>query len=315
MHGLRMLSDGRDQRRLWRCSVWRPRRSPPSPARTGRSSSRAGRGPMSESCTDDIWSMQPGWVRSRTRSPTPRECETGPAVAPNGGLIAFAPRHRPDADVAVLARVLRPGRPRCTSANRRSARPIASGRAGSHGRPNGKSFVYETINGLHVAQVAERAGPERSRSLLPARSTRRGMPPFRRAATSMATTYRNVSGAAEWFDIWSWDIAAFTGTPLTSGTDNEYAATWSPDGSRLAFARAQHTGTTPGWLLRPRAGGHLRDGRRRLERAAGHERGRERRLPRVVAGRDEDRVRAVLLHRRDHRAVHRRPGRHATRPG
>ena len=48
-----------------------------------------GPGPMSPVCSDDIWSMQPDGSGQMQITNSP-ECESGPAVSPNGNLIAFA---------------------------------------------------------------------------------------------------------------------------------------------------------------------------------------------------------------------------------
>jgi hypothetical protein len=70
-------------------------------------------------------------------------------------------------------------------------------------------------------------------------------PAFSPVGDSLAFTYRVQDFPDEHFDIARWHFDTFGHQTLTPGPANEYGASWSPDGTRIAFARAEVVDTTP----------------------------------------------------------------------
>lgn len=195
-----------------------------------------GPGPMSPVCSDDIWSMQPDGT-GQTQVTNSPECESGPAVSPNGNLIAFArgngrARERQEATWNTSC---------CDWAGQvfvaaeQVPNPYSDLPEGwPDWAPDGKSLVFNRRGFLQAVKY-----PFTPDSPTPSYWTHGEVgddPAFSPRGDAIAFTKRGFDSNMFWFDI---VVQDFSGTfqDLTPGTTSEYGASWSPDATKIAFTR------------------------------------------------------------------------------
>ena len=167
---------------------------------------------------------------------------------------------------------------RCLCSAGWSPRPLHWGR--SRGRTGGSSSKRQTASTRSTAGAVSvciwSASPACSRH-------RHGRP------TGSGSAFASNRGSAD-FEIYSIGAQGGGITPLMNNTVEDNDPSWSPDGSRIAFARVPDVGPSQIYVMNA-------DGTSELPLISGI---LEDSAPRVVARRDEDRVRPRLRCQLEH---------------